>query len=124
MDINRTVMDFFVDCDYISVDLGPGPGVDIVMAGEDLDFADGSFDLCISAECLEHNLAWRETFINMIRMSRGLVVMTAVTDGSAEHGSKGTTPADSPFTSDRHDYYANIAVDDLMSLDLGGLFVK
>ena len=124
LDINGSVRDFFHDCDYLGVDLGPGPGVDLVIAGEDLSFPDNSFDVCISTECFEHNPSWRETFRNMCRMSRGLVIVTAATDGRPEHGTRRTTPSDSPFTAELSDYYANVSVHDMESIGLDSLFVK
>ena len=45
LNINGTVRDFFTDCEYVGCDLGEGPGVDIVCAGQDLDFPDNSFDV-------------------------------------------------------------------------------
>ena len=47
--------------EYVGVDLIPGPGVDIVCSGHELDLPDASFDVTLSAECLEHNPYWADT---------------------------------------------------------------
>lgn len=124
LDINGSVRDFFLDCDYTGIDVGDGPGVDIVADGQSYDPGSASADTVISAECFEHNPFWRETFLNMHRISRGLVVVTAATTGRPEHGTRATTPEDSPLTLDLWDYYRNITEDDLLSLPLDDLFVR
>ena len=122
LDINGTIRDFFVRCDYTGVDLQPGPGVDVVGEGQLLNFPDESFDVVVSAECFEHNPFWRETFINMHRMSREVVIFTCATEGRAEHGTSRTTPGCSPFTVDKWDYYRNLTEDDFSDLPLDDMF--
>jgi hypothetical protein len=124
LDINGTVRDFFTDCEYIGVDLDEGPGVDLVGQGQELEFPNRNFATVISAECFEHNPHWLETFVNMHRMSDGLVSFTCATEGRREHGTTRTSPADSPFTL-QWDYYRNLTEDDFIeSLDLGLMFEK
>ena len=107
LDINGSIRDFFTDCQYIGVDLGEGKGVDLVARGEDLDFANNSFDTVASCECFEHDRHWRKTFSKMIDLVRvgGLVVFSCATTGRKEHGTTRTSPADAPFT---NDYYMNL----------------
>jgi len=107
LDINGSVRQFFTGCDYTGVDLGDGPGVDIVCKGHEVPFADRSFDTVISCECLEHDRYWIDTFRKMCDLSSDLVVMTCATTGRAEHGTTATNPADAPFT---NDYYENLKV--------------
>jgi SAM-dependent methyltransferase len=107
LNINGTVRDFFESKSYIGVDVAAGDGVDIVAQGQDLDFPNGLFDVCVSAECFEHNPYWLETFKNMVRMSNRWVVFTCATTGRPEHGTTATTPEDSPFTLS-WDYYQNL----------------
>ena len=121
LDINGTVRDFFTESYYRGVDLEEGPGVDIVCPGQDLEYPTNHFDVCISAECFEHNPYWLETFVNMIRMSGNLVVFTCATEGRPEHGTTRTSPADSPFTLD-WDYYRNLTEQDFRVLDLDRIF--
>lgn len=107
LDINGSIRDIFSNCFYIGVDVEHGPGVDLACGGQDLTFADKFFDTSISCECFEHNPWWAETFRNMIRMTSNLVVFTCATTGRQEHGTKRTTPQDSPFTTD-WEYYRNL----------------
>lgn len=118
LDINGSVRELFSNCDYTGVDLQLGPGVDLALQGQLLDFPTGHFDTTISAECLEHNPFWRETVANMLRMTRpgGLVLISCATTGRHEHGTTRTNPDASPFTSaEEQEYYANLTAGDLES---------
>ena len=109
LDINGSIRSLFSSCDYTGIDVGEGPGVDRVIAGQLADYPTGHFDVTISCECLEHNPWWRETLANMLRMTRegGLVIMTCAGPGRPEHGTTRTNPALSPHT-EAWDYYANL----------------
>ena len=124
LNINGTVRDFFTDCKYVGVDVAPGPGVDVVCQGQNLDYPDKTFDTVISAECLEHNPYWADTFANMARMCNGMVFMSCATTGRAEHGTERTTPNCSPLTVGLGwDYYRNLTAQDFTTeLDLGSMF--
>lgn len=100
LDLNGSVRRFFERCDYTGLDVGPGPGVDVVCGGQDYRAPDGSFDVTCSFEAMEHNPYWVETFNNMIRLTRpgGLVVMSCATFGRPEHGTARSQPEDSPLT--------------------------
>lgn len=122
LNINGTVRDFFTNCEYTGVDVGAGPGVDVVAHGEDLDYPDGAFDVCVSAECFEHNPQWLATFLNMTRMCSGLVAFTCATTGRAEHGTRRSEPGSSPLTAD-WDYYQNLNAEDFeYGCDLKAMF--
>jgi len=124
LNINGTVRDFFSATEYVGIDVGPGPGVDVVALGEDVDYPDGSFDTAISAECFEHNPEWERTFANMIRMTNKHVIMTCASDGRAEHGTSRTDPGSSPHTI-RWDYYRNLNQNDFEQMfDLDELFIE
>jgi SAM-dependent methyltransferase len=43
-----------VASDYVGLDLGPGPAVDVVGRAEELPFDDGSFDAVLATQILEH----------------------------------------------------------------------
>lgn len=126
LNINGTVRDFFTECDYIGIDLGEGPGVDLVCSGEKYDAPDNFFDVVCSLECFEHNPYWEATFLNMVRMCApgGLVLFTCATTGRPEHGTTKTTPADSPFTVENGwDYYRNLTEQDFKEkIDFESLF--
>ena len=109
LDINGSVRQFFESCNYIGCDLDVGKGVDIVSPGHMLDYSDNHFHTAISCECFEHDKHWRETFANMVRMTKHLVIFTCATTGRPEHGTTNSSPSDAPFT---NDYYKNLTVDD------------
>lgn len=120
LDINGSVRKFFESCNYIGCDLGVGKGVDIVSHGHMLDYADGYFDTSISCECFEHDKHWKETFANMVRMTRNLVIFSCASTGRPEHGTSSANPSDAPFTTD---YYKNLTEADFKSaFDLDKLF--
>lgn len=117
-DVNGSVRRYFGTADYVGADLSPGPGVDVVNSGHELDFVDGHFDVTISCECFEHNPYWKETFRNMVRMTRngGVVAMTCASRGRLEHGTQRTNPHMSPGTQTVGiDYYRNLLEKDFTS---------
>ena len=112
LNINGTVRDFYDNTiRYIGVDLAEGPGVDLISEGQNVDLAEHSFDVAVSAECFEHNPYWLETFVNMHRMAKSFVIFTCAGEGRLEHGTKRTTPGNSPFTLE-WDYYKNLTQQD------------
>lgn len=131
-DVNGTIRKFFKNSDYTGVDLTEGPGVDIVIEGNLIDLKSESFDITISCECFEHNPYWKETLLNMIRMTKkgGFVIFTCATSGRIEHGTKRTNPKESPGTSSiGWDYYKNLTIKDFkkdINLDIFSnyLFIK
>lgn len=82
--------EYFENCDYKGLDIGPGEGVDIVCPAQDYDAPDGSFDVIISCECWEHNPFYKESIQNACRMlkSGGLFLFTCATTGRPVHGVK------------------------------------
>jgi SAM-dependent methyltransferase len=111
-------------CEYLGLDLGPGPGVDLVAHCADFrqsGWDGGLFDVVISTEALEHDSRWEETFRAMYDMTRpgGLMVMTCAGDGREEHGTTRTTPGNSPHTTD---YYRNLDPEDFKPLLKGMKF--
>lgn len=111
LDINGSVRSQFSARRYVGVDLAPGPGVDLVSLGHEVDFPSGSFDCAVSLECFEHNPSWAETFVNMLRLTRpgGLVLVSCATTGRREHGTPRSAPESSPFTVARGwSYYRNL----------------
>ena len=74
---------FFDNCDYQGLDLGEGPGVDIVCPAQDYNAPDETYDVIISCECFEHNPYYKETIINTIRLLKkgGLFLFTCATTG-------------------------------------------
>lgn len=118
LDINGSVRSSFTDCDYIGLDVGEGPGVDVVCGGQEYDAPDASFDVVCSFEAMEHNPFWKETFSNMLRLVKpgGLILMTCATNGRPEHGTSRSKPDDSPLTANiGWDHYRNLSANDFRS---------
>jgi SAM-dependent methyltransferase len=128
LDINGSVRPFFSEGSYLGLDVGPGPGVDLVCGGQDYGGADASFDVVCSFEAMEHNPHWEATFANMLRLVRpgGMVLMTCATRGRPEHGTTRTNPADSPLTIGiGWDHYRNLTARDFaQAFDLRQLFSR
>jgi SAM-dependent methyltransferase len=111
LNINGSMRSFFLNCDYLGIDVGEGKGVDLVCQGQEYDAPDESYDVCASGECFEHNPYWAETFANMVRMckSNGLVLFTCATTGRKEHGTTRTDSGSSPLTVGLGwEYYRNL----------------
>ena len=109
----------FERCHYTGIDVGEGPGVDIVCPGQLYNAPDKTYDVVLSAECFEHNPYWLETFQNMIRMCKdgGLVFFTCATYGREEHGTTRSSPEASPLTVGLNwDYYKNLGQMDFMNI--------
>ena len=126
--VNGSIRDYFgLARHYTGVDLTEGPGVDQVGFGHELDYPDGFFDITLSGECFEHDPHWRDTFINMARMTKpgGLVVFSCASHGRLEHGTLRTTKAHSPGTQAVGlDYYRNLNADDFDSIPMAAIFSK
>ena len=127
LDINGSIRSLFSNCDYIGLDIAPGKGVNVVCEGQAYDAPDGSFDIAISCEAMEHNPYWAETLVNMFRLARpgGLVVMSCATVGRKEHGTSRFEPESSPLTVNRGwNYYRNLTRQDIVrGVDLSPLAV-
>ncbi len=111
LDINGSVRQFFEDCDYFGIDLGPGAGVDRVIAVLDL-IAPASYDVVICSEALEHDRHWDRSLMQMWAnlKSGGLFVFTCAGPARREHGTTLQDSMSSPFTLD---YYRNLSVADV-----------
>jgi SAM-dependent methyltransferase len=124
--VNGTMRSYFsTTADYVGVDLVEGPGVDVVAFGHEIDHEDGSYDVATSGECFEHDPHWRQTFANMVRLTRpgGLVAFTCASSGRPEHGTRRTQVIDSPGTQfEGLDYYRNLTEADFADLDLASDF--
>jgi len=112
LDVNGSVRPLFPAADpYVGIDLGSGPGVDIVASGHDFG-RDASFETVVTTECLEHDPGWARTLANAVRVLRpgGTLIVTCATTGRHEHGTTRTSPAMSPST---NDHYRNLVAADL-----------
>lgn len=125
-DVNGSVREVFAKADtFVGVDLTPGPGVDLVAFGHEVDHASGSYDITVSGECFEHDPHWRSTLQNMARMTRpgGVVIFTCASHGRPEHGTRRSDISDSPGTqAEGLDYYRNLVATDFADLPLDEWF--
>lgn len=124
LDINGSVRSMFDNCRHTGVDLAPGPGVDVVASGHEVEGE--PWDVVCSCEMFEHNPLWAETWRRMVDLCRpgGLVFFSCATTGRPEHGTARTTPADSPLTVTLGwEHYRNLTEDDFRSIiDVGKEF--
>jgi SAM-dependent methyltransferase len=122
LDINGNNRYLFEQCDYTGIDIGEGPNVDVVCSGH-LFKSDDNFNVVISTECFEHDEYWQQTLKNVINnllSVGGLFLFSCAAPGRPEHGTKKTSPKDSPFTTD---YYRNLSEEDIRSvLDCDNIF--
>jgi SAM-dependent methyltransferase len=111
LDINGSMRRFFEDCDYLGIDLGPGTGVDRVVAAHEL-IEPEFYDVVICSEALEHDRHWKRSLEQMWAnlKSGGLFVLTCAGPARREHGTTRQDPVSSPFTLD---YYRNLSVTDV-----------
>lgn len=86
----RTVLVPMKPLEYIGVDQGPGPGVDLVCGADHLSsrFGRDSFDVVLSTEMLEHAEDWKPTIREMkaVLQPEGLLVVTTRGPGFPYHG--------------------------------------
>ena len=127
VNINGSIRMLFSNCDFLGIDLAPGPDVDLVCEGQKLDHPDGTYDTIVTAECFEHNPFWVETFENMYRMIKpnGLIIMTCATTGRPEHGTTRTNQGNACFTSTvmGWEYYKNLTEEDFREkFDIDAMF--
>lgn len=122
LDINGSVRGLFSYPNFVGLDVGPGPAVDYAVQGQDAKYKDDSMDVTISSECFEHNPYWKETFANMVRMTRpgGLITFSCAGEGRPEHGTSRSDVGSSPLTVDvGWEYYRNLTAADFDDLTEG-----
>ena len=109
-DINGTNRYLFEDYKYTGIDIMEGKNVDCVINPDVpvYGFAN-SYDVVISTEMLEHDSTYAESLKKMYKALRhdGLLIVTAAGTKRKEHGTRESSPGDSPGT---QDYYKNITV--------------
>ena len=121
-EVNGSLRKYFLNSNYLGIDLIEGPGVDKVLDGSKIQSLNKKFDIIISSECFEHAHNWKEIFNAMINCIKdeGYVLMTCASKGRAEHGTNRSDFFDSaihkyevnssPGTND--EYYKNLSKKD------------
>ncbi len=139
--INRRVLDcgslningnnryLFTNCEYIGIDIGEGSNVDIVSTIHEFNDEAG-FDTIVSAECFEHDMYYRQSLNNIVRLLKpgGMFLFTCASTGRPEHGTARTSAFNSPFTSaipKWENYYKNLTISDIIEvIDVDDIFLK
>lgn len=123
LDINGNNRFFLTDCDYIGLDVGEGPNVDVIQVAHLYDAPDEHFDLVVSTEVFEHDMFYDKSLQNIIRMlkPRGAFIFTCASTGRPEHG---TRKSDGSFAApllfniseEWSDYYKNLTESDIRDI--------
>ena len=116
LDINGNNKYLFDDCEYIGLDVVPGPNVDVISIAH-MYTPSAQFDVVLSTNTLEHDLYWQQTLCAMLKNLRPAGLMFfSVASNWHEHGTKRTTP-DQSGTSEMgvewENYYRNLREIDL-----------
>jgi len=87
MDLNGNNRFLFKNYSYIGVDLMIGNNVDVVSKGHEYN-PNVLFDVVISSECFEHDMYYKETILNCVRLTKpkGLFTFSCASTGRLEHG--------------------------------------
>lgn len=114
LDINGSNKEYFDSSEYTGLDIGPGKNVDIVSKAHEYKAPDNTYDVVVSTEMFEHDMFLHLSLVNMIRVlkSGGLFFFTCAGPGRDEHGTRRTSPSDSPFTTTNEewaDFYENVS---------------
>ncbi len=121
LNVNGSVRQFFDNCSYVGVDVIEGRDVDIVSFAHDLGFADGTFDVVILSESLEHDLYWQKTLGKAVSLLRpgGLMIVTCAGPSRSEHGTRRVCPFESGTSRIADiavaDHYQGLSQEDLSS---------
>ena len=123
-DVNGNNRYLFKNATYTGLDLTEGPNVDIVRPAHLFAAQKASYDFIISTETFEHDMYWRESIKNIIRMlkANGVFLFTCESTGRPEHGTRRTDVGYSaPPLLAMHDiwqdYYLNLTEDDIRSIE-------
>jgi predicted SAM-dependent methyltransferase len=89
LDVNGSIRANFPRSEYIGIDIREGPGVDLVLAAEELPlkFGAGYFDIVMCCETLEHVEHWREAMLGMWASLKdgGFMTITTPTQEKGRH---------------------------------------
>lgn len=119
LDINGSNKGLFEDCEYIGLDIGVGPNVDIVCVAHKFFPPDETYDTIISTEMFEHDMFYEKSIVNIMRMLKpgGLFLFTCASTNRSEHGTRKSDSWTAPFLVNKGewgDYYKNLVEDDIL----------
>ncbi len=103
--VNGGIRDLFPDCNYVGVDVRPGPGVDVAADCSKWDGDGRRFDLVVCCEVLEHAALWQEIISTAYRLLRpcGRFICTAAGPNRPKHTCDGKA-----WSPECGEYYGNI----------------
>jgi len=103
---------------YTGIDITDGLGVDMIMNANDLQYDDGSFDVVVSSEMLEHDHHPHKSMSEAIRVLRkgGLLIVAAAAPNMNPHYVEGSNV----HTPGPRECYCNISKD-LLTVWMKGL---
>jgi hypothetical protein len=81
LDVNGNNRFLFENCEYIGIDVGEGPNVDVITPGHLYNGDDESFDVVISTEVFEHDMFYEQTIKN-ITCTQALVKFQSVSSNT------------------------------------------
>lgn len=119
LDINGNNRYLFENCEYFGIDIGEGNNVDIISLIHEFNEDDESYDTIISTECFEHDMYYKESIKNIIRLLKpgGMFIFTCATTDRPEHGTINTSINDSPLLTGKwSEYYKNLTENDIRSI--------
>jgi SAM-dependent methyltransferase len=120
-DVNGNNKYLFDNCEYIGLDIGEGPNVDVVSLAHEYKAKSETFDIIISSSAFEHDMYINKTLKNIVRMLKqgGMFLFTCTTGNRSEHGTLRAEPSSSPLTtkiSGWDEYYKNLDESDIRNI--------
>lgn len=108
-DVNGNVRGLFPAADYVTTDIEPGPGVDIVVNGKDY-VPEVAPDCVVCTEVLEHTPDAKAIVENMVKMLRpgGVGIITCAGPGRHPHSAVDGGPLRAG------EFYENIEGDEIL----------
>lgn len=123
LDVNGNNRFLFENCNYIGLDVGEGPNVDVSCPGHIYDAPSDQFDIIISTEVFEHDMHYRETVKNIIRMLKpgGAFIFTCASGQRPEHGTRRRGEHNAPLliqqSEEWADYYKNLEEEHFLEIE-------
>lgn len=123
LDVNGNNRFLFDSCDYLGIDVAEGNNVDVVALGHLFNAPDNYYDVIISTEVFEHDMFYKQTIQNIMRMLKpgGMFLFTCATIGRKEHGTilsddSEAAPLLKEISNEWANYYKNLQESDIRDI--------